>query len=98
MSHFEGLTEFTQGKNTFLAFEMEVGNALIKIYENDYDDEAFVLSRVASILQKDIFDKDYKTFEVSFFTECQDTFPPSSLELFINTLLKGPSIDSRKKH
>ena len=33
LSHFEGLTEFTQGKNTFLAFEMEVGNALIKIYD-----------------------------------------------------------------
>ena len=30
MSHFEGLTDFTQGKNTFLAFDMEVRNALKK--------------------------------------------------------------------
>ena len=28
LSHFEDLTEFKQGKNTFVAFNMEVGNAL----------------------------------------------------------------------
>ena len=97
LSHFEGLTEFTQGKITFLAFDMEVGNALIKIYENDYDDEAFILSRAATILRKDIFDKNYKAFERSFSTECRDTPPPPSFKLFINMLLQGPSIDSRKK-
>ena len=30
LSHFENLTEFKQRKNTFLAFDMEVGNALKK--------------------------------------------------------------------
>ena len=76
----------------------QFGTALIKIYEKDYHDEDFILSRAASILRKDIFDKDYKAFEGSFSTECQVTFPSTSLKLFINVLLEGPSIDSRKKN
>ena len=75
---------------------MEVGNALKKVFENDYDDEAFISSRASSIVRKDVFDKDYKAFEGSFSTECQDTFYPPSLKLFINMLLLGPSIHSRK--
>lgn len=33
LSHFEGLTELKQGKNTCLAFDVEVGNALKNLRE-----------------------------------------------------------------
>ena len=98
MSHFEDLTECKQGKNTFLAFDMEVGNALKKIYENDYEDETFILSWATNILRKDTFGQNCKAFERSFSTKCQDISLPPSFKLFINMLLQCPSIDSRKKH
>ena len=56
-----------------------------------------MLSRTTIVLRKYIFDKDYKAFEGSFSTECQDTFLPSSFKLLTNILLLGTFIDSRKE-
>ena len=49
--------------------------------------------QAASILWKDIFERNYKEFEGIFSTECQDTLLPPPFKLFINMFLQGLSID-----
>ena len=57
-SHLDGLKEFKQGKTTFLSFDDDLCDIMNIIYEWDFDDNAFVLSKAAEILRKSLLDRE----------------------------------------
>ena len=98
LAHFEGLKEFREGKETFLAFDDDLCTVLKVIYEQNYDDDAFVLSKAADILRRDIFTKQNENFDGKFNVDSQICFAPQSLSSFIDMLLQGTNINNNKKH
>jgi len=62
LSHIEDLREFKEGKETYLAFDDDLGGVMKEMYEQSFDDDGLVLSKAAEILRRDIFMKKSKTF------------------------------------
>ena len=78
------MKEFRDGKNTYLAFDYNVGNILKSAYEHNDSDDALIFSKAADILQKDIVDKDNKTFDGIFSIDCQKNYLLQCLQLFFD--------------
>ena len=51
LAHIDELTESKRGKTTYLAFDDDLCDVFKTIYEKDFDEAAFVLSRAANILR-----------------------------------------------
>ena len=58
LAHIDGLTESKRGKTTYLAFDDDLCDVFKTIYEKDFDEEAFVLSRAADILRKSLLERE----------------------------------------
>ena len=63
MAHFENIRDFKEGNTSYLVFDADIGSALKSVCDTDYDDEAFILSKAASIQRRDIFSKENKEFD-----------------------------------
>ena len=97
MLHIENLKEFQNNNNhCYLAFDDGVGTVLKTFYEKSYDDEAFVLSKVAKIISRDILLVD-SNFDGNFTRNCQQHFLPQSLKSFVDNILQGSKINSSLK-
>lgn len=74
-------------------FDKDIGLAIQKAYEGDFDSEAMYLARAAKIIRRDLF-KDHKTssFNGTFTPEKQNECIPASLLELINMILHGPAI------
>lgn len=90
------LKEHKQGREILLAFDSDVGNALKKAYETNYDDEAIILARAARIVRRDMLNTT-STFNGSFKPDCQKDSIPTSLLTLTKMILDGPNvIDSQE--
>ena len=98
LSQLDSLKEFKEGKNSFLTFDNEIGSVLRNVYENSFDDEALILSRAAEIIRKQIFQKQYSGFDGTFSENCQRSFLPRTLTVFIDLILQGSNINNNHKH
>ena len=97
LAHIEGLMEFKEGKESYLAFDEDLGGVLKEIYEKNYDDDAFVLSKAAEILRRDVFAKENKPFDGTFDLDTQNESTPQCLQSFVDMLLQGPNVNNEKK-
>ena len=70
LAHFEDLKEFKEGREVFLAFERDIGEALFTACSIDYDDEGYILAEAAKIIRRDIFRHQQKAFTGSFEAGC----------------------------
>ena len=78
------MKEFRDGKNTYLAFDYNVGNILKSAYEHNDSDDALIFSKAADILQKDIVDKDNETFDGTLSIDGQKNYLLQCLQLFFD--------------
>lgn len=91
LSHFPDLSAHREGRDILLAFSSDVGSALLKACEADYDDDAICLARAAKIVRRDMF-KLQSIFTGSFDKDCQVRSVPNSLLALVSMILNGPSI------
>ena len=66
LAHIDELTESKRGKTTYLAFDDDLCDVFKTIYEKDFDEDAFVLSRAADILCKSLLERESKEFDGKF--------------------------------
>ena len=86
---------YNKGRDVYLAFGEDVGNALQKVHKEDSDDEAIHLAKAAAIVRKDILTNKY-SFNGSFERDCQLRSIPASLLSFVNMILYGPNINAEE--
>ena len=55
LSQFPDMSDYREGRDVLLAFNKDIGLALKKAYEKDYDDKAVSLAKAAKIVRRDIF-------------------------------------------
>ena len=89
------LQPYNKGRDVYLAFGEDVGNALHKVHKEDSDDEAIHLAKAAAIVRKDILTNKY-SFNGSFERDCQLRSIPASLLSFVNMILYGPNINAEE--
>ena len=70
LTHFPDLAAHKEGRDVLHAFDKDLGPALRKAYDQDYDDEAICLAKAANIVQRDML-KLEATFTGSFDLDCQ---------------------------
>ena len=92
MAHFENIRDFKEGNSSYLVFDADIGSAIKSVCDTDYDDEAFILSKAASILRRDIFSKENKEFDGNFTKNCLHDSLPQSLKSFVGMTLQGTDI------
>ena len=70
LAHFEDSKEFKESRETSLAFERDIDEALSSACGIDYDDEGYILAEAAKIIYRDIFNHKQKSFTESFEAGC----------------------------
>ena len=98
LAHINGLTESKRGKTTYLAFDDDLCDVFKTIYEKDFDEDAFVLSRAADILRKSLLERESKEFDSEFHLDSQSSFVPQVLSSFVDMILQGTNINKNKKY
>ena len=94
LSHFPDLCAHREGRDVLLAFTSDVGSALRKACDADYDEKAICLARAAKIVRKDML-KLQSTFTGTFEEDCQVKSVPHSLLALVSMIHSGPSIKSQ---
>jgi hypothetical protein len=94
LRHFSDIREQRDGIHTLLAFDKDIGLAIKRACEADYDDEAIHLAKAASAVRKDMLDLK-QTFDGTFKTNCQEEAVPQSLQTLVNMILNGPNIKAQ---
>lgn len=94
LAHFPDLTEHKEGRDVLLVFDKDIGLALRKACDEDYDEEAICLARAANIVRRDMF-KMQSTFSGSFDEDSQTKSVPQSLLAMVNMTLNGSNIVSQ---
>ena len=93
LSVLPNLKATSQGKNVMLSFDDDIGGAIQKACDHDYnsDCDAIHLVQAAKIVRKELFQLKY-SFNGSFTEECQQSVIPQSLLALVNMILQGPNI------
>jgi len=91
LSHIPDLSAHREGRDVLLAFSGDVGSALRKVCDSDYDDDAICLARAAKTVRKDML-KLQSTFTGTFDKDCQVKSVPHSLLTLVSMIHRGPSI------
>ena len=94
LAHIPDLSAHKEGRDVLLAFKEDIGPALHKVCEDNYDDEAICLSKAAKIVRRDMFELQ-AAFTGSFDQDCQQKAVPQSLLALVSMILDGPSIKAR---
>ena len=87
------LVSYQKGRDILIAFNEDVGEALLKASKQDLESEALHLARAARIIRRDIFAFKNKLFNGSFLDKCQEHSIPSSLRALVGMILEGPCPD-----
>ena len=87
-----------QGRDVLLAFNEDIGFALRKACETDYDDEAVILAKAAKIVRRDMFQLPKTTFTGTFEEDCQQKSVPQSLTSLVGMILGGPNIQTQSSN
>ena len=88
---FPDLQAYNEGRNVKLIFNKDIGTAIRKACEYDFDDDAVHLAKAAQIIRRDIF-KTQHSFNGTFSPKCQEESLPTSLLTLINLILVGSNI------
>ena len=91
LSNFPDMQAHRQGRDILLAFNEDIGLALQRVSESDFDEEAIILSKAAKIVKRDILNTKY-TFDGTFEKECQKKSVPQSLLSLVNMVIDGSNI------
>ena len=94
LGQFPDMSEHKDGRDVLLAFNKDIGIALKKSYENNYDDDAMCLAKAASIVRRDML-RTKAVFSGSFSHDCQEKAIPDSLLALSRMILDGPDIKSQ---
>ena len=94
LSRVPDLSAHREGRDVLLAFASDVGSALRKACDSDYDDDAICLARATKIERRDML-KLQSTFTGTFTKECQVKSVPCSLLTLISMIHRGPSIKAQ---
>ena len=78
LSNFPDMQAHKQGRDILLAFDEDIGSALQRVSESDFDEEAIILSKAAKIVRRDPLNTKY-TFDGTFEKQCQKESVPQSL-------------------
>ena len=89
LSALPDLRAHSQGRDTLLSFEKDIGSALMMASYHDSD--AIHLMRAAQVVHKEIFDSSF-SFDGSFQENCQQEAVPPSLLALVNMILEGRNI------
>ena len=68
------------------------------MYEKDFDEDAFVLSRAADILRTSLLERESKEFDGEFHLDSHSSFVLQVLSSFIDMILQGANINKNKKY
>lgn len=90
LASVQGLGSYTHGKHVYFAFNKEVGAAIQKAYDVDYDSEALHMAKAAKCVHRDVM-KMKQSFNGSFKYGCQKESVPASLLALVEMLLEGPN-------
>jgi len=85
-----------RGRDVFLAFSEDIGEALTKACEWDSDNDAMCLARAANIVRRHMFGE-LKPF-TGFQETCQGASVPNALLALVNMVLEGPSIKNQSAY
>ena len=91
LSNIPDMQAHRQGRDILLAFNKDIGLALKRVYESDFDEEAIILSKAAKIVRRDILNTKY-TFDGTFEKECQKKSVPQSLLSLVKMIIDGSNI------
>ena len=94
LAHQQDRQAYREGRNVLLAFSKDVGAALRQAYERDFDDEAWILSKAAKIVRRDMFSTESK-FQKSLENNCQQEGTPQSLRSLVGMVLGGSNIQTQ---
>ena len=98
LAHIDGLMESKWGNTTYLAFDDDLCDVFKTIYEKDFDEDAFVLSKAADTLRKSLLERESKEFDVEFHLNLQSLFVPQVLFSFVDMILQGTNINKNIKY
>ncbi|KAK1895105.1 Coiled-coil domain containing protein 25 [Dissostichus eleginoides] len=90
LSALPQLRAHSQGRDTLLSFEKDIGPALMMACLHDSD--AMHLMRAAQVVLKEIFEIFEVSFDGSFKANCQQEAVPLSLLALVNMILDGANI------
>ena len=68
------------------------------MYEKDFDEDAFVLSRAADILRTSLLERESKEFDGEFHLDSHSSFVLQVLSSCIDLILQGANINKNKKY
>lgn len=97
LAYFPDMISCNQGNNVTLAFDKDIGLALRKMHECDYDSEAMHLARAANIIRSELF-KCCNIFNGTFTQKHEDECISSSLLELVNMILHGPAMKSKNEN
>ncbi|KAJ8380702.1 hypothetical protein SKAU_G00014800 [Synaphobranchus kaupii] len=89
LSELPDLMAHSQGRDTLLTFQDDIGDALKKAC--DHDSDAMHLVRAAQVVRKEMFATKFN-FDGSFHPNCQKESVPTSLLALVNMILDGANI------
>lgn len=99
LERFPEAQEQYDGRNTVLIFNEGMRNMLKEALKNrDFNEDAVILAKAATIVRKDIFCHQGFQFTGSFPAECQKNALPSSLKSLVSMILNGPNLKNQDKH
>ena len=91
LKHLLDFRAHNKGRYVFFVFQNDIGAALVKVAEQDNDDDAVQLAHAAKIVRKDLFEKS-SSFNGSFRKGCQEDSVPELLLALVSVILDGPNI------
>ena len=94
LAQFPDISEHKEGRDILLAFNKDIGLALKKAFNSNYDDDAICLAKAASIVRRDML-KTKALFSGSFSNDSQENAIPHSFLALTRMILDGPDIQSQ---
>lgn len=91
LAHIPELKAYKEGREVLLAFDSDMGYAIHKFCDEDYDSEAICLAKAAKIVRRDMLEL-RAMFTGSFDQDCQQKSVPSSLLALVDMIHNGPNI------
>ena len=83
LASIDDLTSYRKGRDVFLVFNSDIGSALVNACEIDYDDEAAILAKAATIVQRDSLNENKTEFDGKFDEKSQQEYVPQSLKTLV---------------
>ena len=95
LASIDDLTSYRKGRDVFLVFNSDIGSALVNACDIDYDDEAAILAKAATIVRRDMLNENKPEFDGKFDEKCQQEYVPQSLKTLVAMTLGGVNINSQ---